>query len=264
MPPVQLARLRPQINALISHYQDHKLFLKTLLLIFENYSEKKSSRNVWLRAKLNMPAWQVPLIVINELEAALEILARAHPQESITLADAMWGQPYYEPKKLAIFLLAKLEPPHQEEFIHRTEAWISAGVEEALIAEVIEQSSLRLEIITSPAWINLVKGWLNAEDKNLQKTGLGAVSKLVENEDFQNLPLVFDLLAPLLSQPRIATQKDLLGVIRMLIIRSQAETASFLISSAELSRTEEAFKFVRKCLPLFNDFFQEEIKKGLF
>ena len=66
MPPVQLARLRPQVNALMAHYQDREYFRKTLLLLLEKYSEKKSATNTWLQDDHNIPAYRVPLIVMNE------------------------------------------------------------------------------------------------------------------------------------------------------------------------------------------------------
>lgn len=261
MPPVQIARLRPQVNALMAHYQDREYFRKTLLLIFERYSEKKSITNTWLRTDPGLPAYQVPLIVINELESAFSILAKTHPAESARLADMLWALPHYEPKKLAIFLLARLAPPYQDEFIRHVEGWITEGLPESLIAEVIEQSSQKPELVGSPQWTNLVRAWILSGRKDLKKVGIRAAVILAENRDFQNLPLLFDLVAPLYTQPRIAIQKSVMELTRRLIERSQPETASFLISLAEMNRRDEVFALIRKCLPLFDSFYQGEIRK---
>ena len=261
MPPVQLARLRPQVNTLMNQYQDEGLFEKTLLLIFEKYTEKRSATNAWLRPDPGMPSYDLSPLVMNELENAFESMAKLHPQEAIRLADRIWQQTYYEPKRLAILTLAALRPPHSEAFFQRIEQWIPAGLEDCLISELIEQISRLPETVTSERWIGLVHTWLYAEDKNLAKIGMRAVSKLVENTGFQNLPLVFDLIEPLYAQPKIALQKNLGALTRVLIERSQPETAAFLISLVDLHPSPPVSALVRKLLPLFDEYYQEEIRQ---
>jgi hypothetical protein len=260
MPPVQLSRLRPQVNALMSHYEDGVLFGKTLLLIFENYSEKPS-----IRAQFDpeLPVYNVPPVVLNELESDLETLAKIQPAQSVHLADIMWAQGKYESRKLAIYLLAHLPADYQEEFISRIQRWFEQGMSESLTTEFIAQSSQKLEIITSRAWFDLLRTWIASEDKRLQKIGMQAAGNLAANRSFQNLPLVFDLIAPLYSQPRITLQKDLTELTRRLIERSQPETASFLISMVELNQKSAVSALVRKLLPLFDEYYQIEIRKSV-
>ena len=261
MPPVQLARLRPQVNALMAHYQDREYFRKTLLLLLEKYSEKKSATNTWLQDDHNIPAYRVPLIVMNELESALQILAKTHPQACIPLAETLWAQTHYEPRKLAIFLLAKLASPFQEQFVLHMRDWISADLDQNLIREIIEQSGRKPEIVTSSQWINLVRSWINSSENDLQRIGIRAVALLVEDRAFQNLPLVFELITPLYTQPNFAVQKNVMDLTRKLIERSQPETASFFISLAEVHREEPIYALIRKSLPLFDPLYQDEIRK---
>jgi hypothetical protein len=272
MPPVQLARLRPQVNALMSHYEDQALFSRTLLLILEKYSEKFSQRpgspgaRAPQRLDPELPAYNVPPVVLNELESALEALAKLQPQQSACLADVMWAQPSYESKKLAIFLLARLPAGYQGEFIARIQRWFAGGIpniSQSLIAEFIQQSSQKLEIISSRAWLALLRAWIASEDKRLQQIGMQAAGDLAANRAFQNLPLVFELAAPLYSQPKITLQKDLAALTRRLIERSQPETASFLISLVELSQKPAVSALVRKLLPLFDEYYREEIRKAV-
>ncbi len=266
MPPVQLSRLRPQVNALMAHYEDEALFRKTLLLILEGYSEKGGSAGRRLRRDPELLAYNVPPVVISELEAGLETLARLQPDACARLADTLWSIPAYEPKKLAIFLLARLPAFHREEFIARIRQWFGgglAGMNEALTAEFIAQSRRKLEIVASPAWLDLLRAWIASDDKRLQRIGMQAAGDLAANRDFQNLPVVFDLVAPLYSQPRITLQKDLAGLTRRLIERSQPETASFLISMVKLTHKPPVSALVRKLLPLFDEYYREEIRKAV-
>jgi len=54
-----------------------------------------------------------------------------------------------------------------------------------------------------------------------------------------------------------------LNIIQELILLSEAETASFLIMTGKLFPDDENLKFLRKCIPLFDDFFQKEIRSAL-
>ncbi|MDK2981973.1 MAG: hypothetical protein PWQ55_2320 [Chloroflexota bacterium] len=263
MPPVQLSRLRPQVNALMSHYDDEALFTKTLQLILEKYSEKQNTTNAWLRFDPGIPAYYDPPVVLNELESALELLAKTQPQACVGLAEAMWELPQFEPKKLAIFLLAHLGGEHKEAFIQHTRDWYIAGISEALVAEIIQQSSQRMEIVTSREWLNLLNSWLLSDDKNTQKIGLRAVQTLVDNRAFHNLPVIYTLITPLYSDPRITLQRDLTELTRKLIERSQPETAAFLISMVEINQKDSVSALVRKLLPLFDDFYQAEIRQAV-
>jgi len=263
MPPVQLSRLRPQVNALMSHYGDEACFIKTLRLIFEQYTEKQNPTNAWMRIDPGIPAYFTSPVVMNELESALEVLAKTRPQACIPLAEAMWQMTQYEPKKLAVFLLAHLGGDYREEFIRHVRDWYTAGISEALVGEIIQQSSLRLEILSSREWLNLLESWLLSEDKRTQKIGLRAVQNMMDNRAFQNLPVVFTLITPLYSDPRITLQKDLTELTRKLAERSQPETASFLISMIELNQKDSVAALVRKLLPLFDPFYQAEIKQAV-
>jgi hypothetical protein len=114
MAPVPLSLLRPQVNVLMSHYEDEALFGKTLLLIFEKYSEKTNPADTLRRLDPDLPAYNLPPVVLNELEMSLEKIARAQPAQAIKLADVMWAQHYYEPRKLAIFVMSHLPAEYEE------------------------------------------------------------------------------------------------------------------------------------------------------
>ena len=260
MPPVQLSRLRPQVNTLMAQYRDEDLFQRTLLLIFEKYAEKKSAVNVWLRPDPGMPSYNLSPIALNELENAFEVLAKVHPEEAIQLADMLWKQDMYEPRKLAIIALSALLPPYQEAFIERAKSWIPQGLPDSLIGEIMEQSSRKPKIVASPQWMEMVRAWLWSQDKNLRKIGMRAIGNMARSKEFHNLPLVFELIEPLYTNPKIALQKNLTELTRVLIARSQPETAAFLISLVEMQRKQEVSALVRKLLPLFDEYYQDEIR----
>ncbi len=263
MPPVELSLLRPQINALMSHYADEALFIRTLRLLLEKYSEKRSSVNVWLQSDPGMPAHNLPLIVINELQSGLEQLAASQPQAAIHLAERMWELEEYEPKRLSVFTLARLPETYQGEFIRHAGEWMQGQLGESLISEIILESSRVLAILRSREWLDLLRGWIESPEKSVQRVGVRAVLRLLENREFENLPLVFELVKPLYRQPRIALQRATNELTRKLIERSQAETAAFLISISQGEASPAAQALVRKSLGMFDAFYQEEMRQAL-
>ena len=137
-----------------------------------------------------MPAYNLSPIALNELENAFETLAKVHPEQAIRLADMLWEQDMYEPKKLAIMALAALLPPHHEVFIEHARRWIPQGLPDSLIGEIMERSSLKPEIVASPQWSALMRAWIWSQDKSLQKIGMRAAGNMARSKEFKNLPLV--------------------------------------------------------------------------
>jgi hypothetical protein len=72
------------------------------------------------------------------------------------------------------------------------------------------------------------------------------------------------LITPLYSQPDIAMQRNLTELTRWLIERSEPETASFLISMVEVNRKPAVSALVRKLMPLFDEYYQADIRKAVF
>jgi hypothetical protein len=262
MPPVLLMRLRPQVNALIAQSADEALFLRTLLQLLERYGERKPTTNAWLRPDPGMPTLRTSPLVMREMENALETLAHSEPERTLQLALRMWQSELYEPKHLAVHCLAHLEPPHQEAFIQHMQSWLVGDLPKSLQAELITQGAQRSAITRSPAWVQVLRDWAAGEDKHQQKLAIQAALQMLEQDEYDALPQVCELMLPLFQQPKIALHKDLSILARKLAERSPAEAAAFLISAVGLGGADAA-ALARKLLPLFDEFYRAEIQQVL-
>jgi len=261
MPLVQLSRLRSQLNALEAHFGNPEVFLDSLISLFQVYENKTATTNIWPRKNAQSSTYNVPNSVMAELESRLEVLARLNPQAAQINADKLWAIPYYEPKKAAIALISNLTDLYNNEFLQRIQKWLSAGLEVSLIKALVAAVETRKDLLQDKQWLDFIKKWLDSRELQDIKLGLQLLNRTLTH-GYHNLPMIFSILTPLINKPPFAIQKDLMNVIQELIVLSEAETASFLIMSGKLFPESENLKFLRKCILLFDPFFQNEIREA--
>jgi hypothetical protein len=258
---VQLSKLNSQLNALAAHFNDPVIFKKTLISLFLLYEKKVLSSVSWSRNSSQLQSYNVPESVMTELESRIAGLSRIYPEQTLVNADILWDIPYYESRKIAIVMITSIGDEFQNEFLKRIQLWLSASEDEILKKDLLTAVEEKPAIMQNKQWLDLIKTWLNSSDVTKIKLGLLALNKTL-GRDFQNLPEIFSLLTPLVSRPNLAIQKELTGILQTLISISPAETASFLMMVSELYSNDDVFLFLRKCLPLFDNFFQEEIRRS--
>lgn len=259
---VQLSRLKSQLNALAAHFNDPKVFQDSLTSLFLMYENKESTTNIWLRKSSQLILYNVPESVMSELESRIAVLSRMMPESALVNADNLWEMPFYESKKTAITMVSNLEDTYQKEFFRRVQLWLSVNLKEVFIKDLLAAVEEKPVILLSKQWLYLIKTWLESKDTNVIKLGLQALNKTLSHK-YQNLPAIFSLLTPLVRNPQLVLQKELIGAIQALILLSEAETASFLMMVGELYPNDDVLMFLRKCLPLFDNYFQSEVRNAL-
>ena len=261
MAVIQIPRLRSQINAIIIHYADTDAFLSGLRSFFGIYSQRKSTAALYESDRKTMLYYGLPEVVENELEIAFKGVAKNHPNEAVEIADHLWREQFFESRKLAIILVSALDSPYSDLYLRRMDQWIQKDLDEHLFNEILQASNQIPYLTVNEKWISIINSWLHSDSKVLIQYGLQALCQLVKKKEFQNLPFVFSLMMPVFSQPILAMQKELMALIKTLVHRTPSETASFLISMAEIYPSQTMLAFIRKCIPLFDEFFQQELRR---
>jgi len=192
------------------------------------------------------------------LDLAFSELAQQQGDAVLPLADGLWDFNSFETKLFSIILLANLKSSDHHQLIDRLAQWIQPQTDQVLVNEILNQCVHNFEILESDAFFNLIARWLNSTDMEMKKAGLKSISLVIAIKDYSNLPKIFQLLNPVIDQPIVQIQSDLLSLIRLLTSHSQAETASFLFSKYKLSNNSDVKKFIRKCIPYLDKFFVDE------
>jgi len=105
--------------------------------------------------------------------------------------------------------------------------------------------------------------WLKNDDEEIKKIGLQAIQVIVGDPGFENFPLIYSALQPVVTDVGVATQKELFNTIEILAQRTPLETATFLHASLTQNKNQQIQILIRRCLPLFEKSIQESIKVDL-
>lgn len=258
MAPVELSRLKPQINALMLQHEDCDRFVQFLVAFLEDYRDRTKPH--FINKISILPTFNIPPIVKSELDSAFAELALNNRNTALPIADALWVFNSFETKIFSVGILANLKSPDHRQLVDRLAKWIDPRTDQVLVSEILNQCTNNLEILKSDLFFRLIAHWLRSPEKEIKKVGIKSISLILSNKNFTNIPKIFNLLDLAVQKPDLQIQSDLLSVIRTLIDCSQAETASFLFSRYQLSTNEEARIFIRKCIPYLEKYYLNEFE----
>jgi hypothetical protein len=263
MPTIQIARLRAQMAQLMALYYQPAQFLRSLHDLLDFYTDYTYRPGQAGKIQPLLPHYKVPPPVIRQIEIELTGLCTQDPQAGLDLADTLWMDSYFEPRLLAVFLLnlASVSPP--EPVLQRLSTWARPEEDQQVLRALITRGAGRLMREQPDYWSGLVKGWLTNERPSVQSMGLHALLAIVEDENFQNLPVIFHLISPSLHGLPTNLQTDLLAVLQALARRSPAETAYFLRQILTLVSDPQIPRLVRRCLPIFSPETQAGLRAAL-
>jgi hypothetical protein len=263
MPSVQLERLRPQINAIITQYENSEMFTRSLISLLKSYSGDIDHSSSQISAYSLIPRLNVPQIVLNQLEISLKYLARTYPSQTKSIVEKLWEEQFFEPKIIALALLSNLHAQERDFYFEKINIWVDADIEGPIIDVILENAIKNKDIFESKRWLALVEEWLYSKIIRIRKIGLTAISDLINTETYHNLPAIFHLVEPMLSKPHVSINKDLVTLIQSLIKASQPETAAFLIHLSIMYPKPEVYALIRKCMSFFDQYYASEISKKL-
>jgi hypothetical protein len=263
MPSVQLERLRPQINAIVLQYENCNLFTSSLIALLESYSGEIDHSPTKISPFSIIPRMNVPMVVLSQLEISLKHLAKIFPDQTKMIVKEIWDYGFFETKKIALFLLSNLPAHKSHSFFEEIEAWVKDDIELPILLEILENINNSITLSQDPEWMRLIGTWLSSKIERLNKIGLKALINHIQTNPIKDLPSVFQIIEPLLSDPHISINNELLELVKTLIEVSQAETAAFLIHLSVMYATKETLSFIRKCLSMFDPYFASEIKRKI-
>jgi hypothetical protein len=259
---VQLNHLRSQLNAIANYFNQGEEFSNAIKALLEYYSDHKSAAKHPMRKTSNLQHLFVPESVMIVVKTHLQLLARENPEAGLNICDKLWASHTYELMSGAIAILSALASNCQKQILERITRWITPQMDAQLMREIQQIFDNNPSILLNSEWIKTLTSWLSDEDDEVKRLGLTALRHTIQSK-YENLPHIFSILTPVIQQPSLLIQKELLEVIKSLVQRSQAETASFLIMAGTLFPQKNILAFIRKCLPFFDSYFESEIRSSL-
>jgi hypothetical protein len=195
-----------------------------------------------------LPTYRTPTVVLRHIENELGPVAEKQPILALELADALWDEGWLETRLLAAYLLGRI-PPQEERLLARLTAWTQAVRDPSVRAALLTTSLTRLRRETPDLFLILVREWLHPARQRMWSNGIQALVPLIESQEFDNLPPIFDLVAPAIKTAPAALQSDVQELITALFEASPDETLYFLQQILNGTKSPLPAVALRRMLP---------------
>jgi hypothetical protein len=263
MTAIQPAHLRLQASQLAQHFNNPQAFIHQLHDLLSLYARHVYRPGQTGNPAILLPMYRVPQPVLRQIEIELTPSFEKYTQAGIRLCDALWNESYYEFKLLAAICIGKIPLENPDEGLTRIYSW-SLQIKDKPLQEALYKRGL-ITIITrdSNRMINRAQSWLNSTQTSEELFGVQIILACLADENFENLPLVFRMLAPFVRESHNSLRSSIIEVLLNLAHRTPNETAYFLQQNIELSFDQDTAWFIRRCLSAFPPQTQDSLRGAI-
>jgi hypothetical protein len=140
------------------------------------------------------------------------------------------------------------------------------NTEERLVDAAINFGLERMRVEQPDSYILQVKTWLKSQKNYEQSIGLKAIPPLVAEVEFEDFPMIFGSVSPVIRSGPTQLRPEILDVIEGLASRSAKETAFFLKEMIQTSGKDTNIAWiVRHSIEFFppdsQDYLWEALRK---
>lgn len=264
MPAVQLVQLNQQINSLTPHFADPVIFrneLEALLIRYADLTYKPGQ--AVQQSKLSISSYRTAPIVLRKLEQHLAGLSKHNPELALVAADHLWQADQAEMRRLAAIMVGNVPGEFSGQVLERMQTWAVPGEKPPYLGMLFELGSVELRRTDTLKWMNLIRSWLSDSNLEMARLGLLAVTTLVNDRDFENLPAVYNAISPLVAETPDELQFEMRSLIVKLARRAPTETGYFLRQVMGMYPSASLFRLVRRILPEFPEEIQDRLRSML-
>jgi hypothetical protein len=273
MPAIHLPRLRKQVNDLAPYCSEPAIFLRKLKDLFDFYGDRTLRPSQAAAKPTAIPTIKVPPPVLRQIVSALTPYAASTPHLILDLSRELWDYGWLEHRLLACHLLGRLPSSQAVGIVQLADDWCRENHEEELITAIAERGLAPLHSEHQDLLIVKAHEWIAVPEKpgergslptavgiNYQKLGLRALTALIENPLYENLPKIYNTLKDTLKAPPKTLRPDLLDLVRVLAQRSPQETAFYLRSLYTENPSSALAWLIRRSLNSFPDETQRRLR----
>lgn len=263
MPAVQLTQLQSQISQLSWLYTRPPEYIASLNELFGQYANKVFKKGQITRKLRLYPSYNIPPVMLNQLELSLLNNHKRYPQASITLVDALWNEEFYETRYLAASLLGRIDPGDPNPVLTRISRWCQPDLHPMVLDAVLDRASLTIRYKYESTWIAQLETWLDLSNPTTHLVGLRALLPIIKDRQFDNLPPVFRLMSFFIENPRPETQSILVDLLIALAHRTPVEITYLIKQMNRRGLSPAAQRLIRRVLPEFPASEQEQLRLAL-
>jgi len=263
MPAVDPARLKTQIDHLISFFNTPDTFHRELQLVFELYANRTLRMGDYISSQPLIPLYHLPDPVMRQVELRIKQHLQKEPLTGFAIADELWTDEFFEIRQLAGYTLGMITLDDPEPVVRRLKTWLSPELDQALTTDLLSVGTHRLRQDFPLEWEQLIESYLSQNDPRMVGLGIQGLRVSLQHHSDKLLPTIFRLISPLMREVDQNLSKELELLIKAMSRVSPTETAYYLKQTLSISESEGLPRLVKQCLPFFDEDLQNELRPSL-
>ena len=263
MPAINLPKLRQDCVRLAAEFEYPRRFIRQLDELLNYYANRSQRAGQTGKPRPLINSYNVPKPVVRQVLSEMIPLIASHPAAILNLCDALWEEPNYEFRIIAAHLLGQINSQPPEVILKRVVYWSTPLPEDRLLDAIYGPGLVGLLRESPDALLSQISAWLSESEVSLQRSGLLALKSLISSENFENHPLLFHLISPLIRAHPADLRSEMRAIIQEIARRSPVETAYYLRQVLEITQSTDAAWLARQCLPLLPRDSQESLRSVL-
>jgi hypothetical protein len=220
--------LKIQTARLAETFSSPDVFVRGLHELLDEYSDRTYRPGQAGEPPPLLKAYNVPPPVLRQVLKELSPYGFQDRIAILGLCRRLWNEPIYEFRQLAISLLSQVAPDPPEDIFELVKAWAVPSTELRLLSALFTKGLTRVRKEQPEHYLRQVQRWLASSSIFKKQLGLQSLLPLLAEPGFDNLPVLFRMLAPLVRSAPLPLRPDLLEIVQWLARRSPKEAAFFL------------------------------------
>lgn len=226
MPSINLAELRLRTQELAGRLADAPAFRAGVRALMETHAHRLLRRGPSMAQRGALQAWDVPGLLMRELESTLLPAAAADPAAALAVADLLWVDGRLEERLLAARLASA--STDTDALRERVARWTDGLTDPILQREIADETCRPLRRANTTHFRADSRRWIESDLAATRRFGWMALRGWLTDGGAASTLSIFDLLPRALRETDPETQRIAAEILSNLAGISPAETQKWL------------------------------------
>ena len=259
MVAINLSRLAKQLEELRECFDDPEKFLASLHRFFSFYHQYSHRKHHDTIPESFMRQYDLPMQIVPQLELSLRQTVIKEVAQSYALVDVLWQDNFFESRDLACYILGHLPEAENERVLFQVKEWLSQPLDRAVVASIFDKACQGILNDSPLLFRDLVKELLESPEVWRKRQGLFALSLYLPKAESKDLPTVYSMIRPFISQSDLQLQSRLAELVHSLAKQSPGEVVYLLKEVLADTEGAEIEQRLRSYLGFFDEAYAESI-----
>jgi hypothetical protein len=263
MPAVQLDKLRLESANLVGKFSQPDLFGYELHEMLDYYSDRTFRTSPTILPGKLFTSYHVPDRIIWQIERDLETQINNYTQSvGLDCARLLWQGETIEEKRLAVFILGKINPSPPKPILATIQGWYHPDLDPVLRKYLVSDGLSAIRRQQFDLWLTLILGWIESDDIRQTAQAFQALTGLLSEEGDRHFPAINRLVQEHIFSLPSDLYPEALQLIQVMIRTSPVEVKFLLNRCIRSAPTENGpqKRLLRKMIDLFNESMKADLR----